>query len=64
MPPDLLAKIHADVSKALDLPETRQFFKTNSLERVDLSPEKFGKLIHDDLDHWSALIKAVGVKVE
>jgi tripartite-type tricarboxylate transporter receptor subunit TctC len=64
MPPDLLAKIHADVSKALDLPETRQFFKTNSLERVDLSPQAFGKLIHDDLNHWSALIKAVGVKVE
>jgi len=64
MPPDLLAKIHADVSKALDLPETRQFFKTNSLERVDLSPQAFGKLIQDDLNHWSALIKAVGVKVE
>jgi tripartite-type tricarboxylate transporter receptor subunit TctC len=64
MPPELLAKIHADVSKALDLPETRQFFKTNSLERVDLSPQAFGKLIQGDLDHWSALIKAVGVKVE
>jgi tripartite-type tricarboxylate transporter receptor subunit TctC len=64
MAPDLLAKIHADVSKALDLPETRQFFKTNSLERVDLSPQQFGKLIQNDLNHWSALIKAVGVKVE
>lgn len=64
MPPDLLAKIHADVSKALDLPETRQFFKTNSLERVDLSPQAFAKLIQSDLNHWSALIKAVGVKVE
>jgi len=64
MPPELLAKIHADVSKALDLPETKQFFKTNSLERVDLSPQAFGELIHDDLNHWSALIKAVGVKVE
>jgi hypothetical protein len=30
MPPELLAKIQADVSKALDLPETRQFFKANS----------------------------------
>jgi tripartite-type tricarboxylate transporter receptor subunit TctC len=64
MPPDLLAKVHADVAKALDLPETRQFFKANSLERVDLSPEQFGKLIQDDLDHWTALIKAVGVKIE
>jgi tripartite-type tricarboxylate transporter receptor subunit TctC len=53
IPPTLLAKIHADVSKALDLPETRQFFKTNSFERVDLSPQDFGKLIQSDLKHWS-----------
>jgi tripartite-type tricarboxylate transporter receptor subunit TctC len=64
MPPGLVAKIHADVSKALDLPETRQFFKTNSLERVDLSPQQFGELIQSDLKHWSALINAVGVKID
>jgi tripartite-type tricarboxylate transporter receptor subunit TctC len=64
MPPDLLAKIHADVSKALDLPETKQFFKNNSFERIDLSPQEFARLIQSDLKHWSALIKAVGAKIE
>ena len=64
MPPDVLAKIHADVSKALDHHETTKFFKTNSFERVDLSPQDFGKLIQSDLKHWSALIKAVGVKID
>jgi tripartite-type tricarboxylate transporter receptor subunit TctC len=64
MPPELLAKIQADVAKALELPETRQFFETNSFERVDLSPQDFGKLIQSDLKHWSALINAVGAKVE
>ena len=64
MPPDLLAKIHADVAKALDHPETTKFFSNNSFERVDLSPQDVGKLIQSDLEHWSALIKAVGVKVE
>jgi tripartite-type tricarboxylate transporter receptor subunit TctC len=64
MPPELLAKIQADVSKALSLPETQKFFKTNSFERVDLSPEDFNKLIQSDLKHWSALISAVGVKIE
>jgi tripartite-type tricarboxylate transporter receptor subunit TctC len=64
MPPVLVAKIHADVSKALDLPETRQFLKTNSFERVDLSPQQFGELIQSDLKHWSALINAVGVKID
>jgi tripartite-type tricarboxylate transporter receptor subunit TctC len=64
MPPELLAKIHGDVSKALELPETRQFFKTNSFERVELSPQEFGKLIQNDLKHWSALINAVGAKID
>jgi tripartite-type tricarboxylate transporter receptor subunit TctC len=64
MPPDILAKIQIDVSKALELSETKQFFKTNSFERVDLSPQDFGKLIQSDLKHWSALINAVGAKID
>lgn len=64
MPTELLAKIHADVSKALDLPETKQFFKAHSFERVDLSPQEFGKLVQNDLKHWSALITAVGAKID
>ena len=64
MPPELVAKIHADVTKVLDLPQSREFFKTNSFERVDLPPSKFGELVQSDLAHWSALIKAVGAKIE
>jgi len=64
MPPEVLAKIHDDVSKALALPQTREFFETNSFQRVDLSPQDFQKLIQDDLKHWTTLINAVGVKIE
>jgi tripartite-type tricarboxylate transporter receptor subunit TctC len=64
MPPDLLAKLRADVSKALDLPETRQFFKTNSFERVDLSPQELVELSQGDLKHWGALIEAVGARID
>jgi tripartite-type tricarboxylate transporter receptor subunit TctC len=64
MAPDLVAKIHADVGKALDLPQTREFFRVNSFERVDLTPEQFSQLIQDDLTHWGALIKAVGAKLD
>ena len=64
MPPALLAKIHADVSKALDHPETQTFFKTNSFQRVNLSPQDFGKLIQSDLKHWTGLISALGIKID
>ena len=62
--PDLLARIRADVAKALDRPESKQFFKTNSFERVDLSPQDFGKLVQSDLKHWSGIIAAVGAKID
>ena len=64
LPPELVAKIHADVSKVLDLPQSREFFQTNSFERVDLSPAAFGQLIESDSNHWAALIKAVGAKFD
>jgi tripartite-type tricarboxylate transporter receptor subunit TctC len=64
MPPELTNKIHADVQKVLDMPQTREFFATNSFERVSLSPAEFGNLIEADLKHWTRLIQAVGAKIE
>ena len=61
---ELVNKIHGDVAKALDLPQSREFFQTNSFERVELSPAQFRALIESDLAHWSRLINAVGAKIE
>jgi tripartite-type tricarboxylate transporter receptor subunit TctC len=64
LPPAILAKIQTDVAKVLELPETKQFFNTNSFQRVDLSPQEFGNLIQGDLKHWGSLIKSVGAKID
>jgi len=64
MPPELVRKIHADVGSALELSRSREFFRSNGLERLDLTPEQFAALIQDDLRHWGALINAVGAKLD
>jgi tripartite-type tricarboxylate transporter receptor subunit TctC len=64
MPRELVAKLHADIGKVLDLPQSRDFFRTHSFERVDLTPAQFADLIRGDLAHWSAIIKAVGARIE
>lgn len=64
MAPELIAKIHADVSKVLDLPQTKEFFDKNSFERVTDSPAEFAKLVERDSQHWDALIKQVGAKID
>jgi tripartite-type tricarboxylate transporter receptor subunit TctC len=63
-PPDVVAKIQADVSKALDHQQTKEFFAKNSFERVSLTQPEFAKLIESDSKHWEALIKSVGAKLE
>ena len=57
MPPELVAKIHADVSKVLDLPQTKEFFEKNSFERVDLSPAQFAQADRERFQALDALIK-------
>ena len=64
MAPELVAKIHADVSKVLDMPQVREFFAKNSFERVTASPAEFKTLIEKDSKHWAELVKQVGVKIE
>jgi tripartite-type tricarboxylate transporter receptor subunit TctC len=64
MASELVNKIHADVSKALDLPQSREFFKTNSFERMDLTPARLAALIDSDLQHWTRLINAIGARIE
>jgi tripartite-type tricarboxylate transporter receptor subunit TctC len=64
MPPELVIKIHADVSKVLDLPQTKEFFEKNSFERVTDSPAEFAKLVERDAQHWKALIDQVGARVD
>jgi len=63
-PPEVVSKIYADVSKALDHPQTKDFFAKNSFERVALTPQEFPKLIESDTKHWEALVKSVGAKLE
>ena len=64
MPPDLAAKINADIGKVLDLPQSKEFFEKNSFERVTDSPAEFAKLVERDSQHWKALIDQVGAKVD
>jgi tripartite-type tricarboxylate transporter receptor subunit TctC len=64
LPADLVTKIHTDVSKVLDTPQTREFFAKNGFERVSLSPAAFGQLVDKDSKHWERLIKAVGAKLD
>jgi tripartite-type tricarboxylate transporter receptor subunit TctC len=64
MPGSLVKKIHADVDTVLDSNATREFFREQSLNRVDLSAEGMRQRMERDSSHWGKLIKSLGVKLD
>lgn len=65
LPRDIVAKIHADVTRILSAPEFREQNITKlGLETVAISPEQFAQLIRTDLEHWGKLVRATGAKAD
>jgi len=62
LPPPIVDKIRAEVTRILGTPEARKLFETNTFELIEKSPEQFVQFIRDDLDNWARQIKAAGIK--
>jgi tripartite-type tricarboxylate transporter receptor subunit TctC len=59
---DTADRIRTDAQRILTTPEARKLYEAQTIERIELTPEQFGRLIRDDLDKWGALVKATGLK--
>jgi tripartite-type tricarboxylate transporter receptor subunit TctC len=64
MPGNVVKKIHADVDTVLDSKATQEFFRDQSINRVDLSAEGMRQLMERDSAHWGKLIKSLGIKLD
>jgi tripartite-type tricarboxylate transporter receptor subunit TctC len=63
-PPAVIAKIHAEVARALQMPEVRKTFANEGVETVANTPEVFAAIVRAELAMWSKVVKAAGIKVE
>ena len=63
-PPAVIAKLNAEVVKALNTAEVREKFKTNGIDPVSSTPEQFGALIQSEIGRWRDVVKASGAKVD
>lgn len=62
--PVVLAKIHAEVVRALQAPEVRKVFANEGVEVVANAPEAFAALVRTELMMWAKVVKAAGIKAE
>jgi tripartite-type tricarboxylate transporter receptor subunit TctC len=64
LPAALVARLNAEINKALALPDVAQQLAIEGATPVPGSPQAFGDLIRREIPRWAEVVKAGNVKVE
>lgn len=64
VPADIVAKLHAEISRVHNLQEVKDRYATFGLEALSSSPARFAEVIRADAAKYSKVIQATGAKVE
>jgi len=62
MPADVTAKINADVRKAIADPAVRERLVNGGNDTMDMSPQDFARFVRSEIDDYTKVLRAAGVK--
>jgi len=63
-PKDILARIHADTTEVLRLPDVIANFAKQGVQPVIKTQERFAAFVKADIEKWAVVVKASGTKVD
>ena len=63
-PPEITARIGAEVRRIMHQPETRNFLVNRGVEPAGSTPEEFTALIRSEMQKWRDLLQRTGLKLE
>ena len=63
-PPAVITKLHAEIVKALDDPETKSLLQKQAMQTVGNTPEEFAAFIKQDIAVWQGVARQAHVSVE
>jgi tripartite-type tricarboxylate transporter receptor subunit TctC len=63
-PPAIIAKIQAEVARAVQAPEVRKVFVNEGVDPVANSPQEFAAIVKKELAMWPKVVQAAGIKAE
>jgi tripartite-type tricarboxylate transporter receptor subunit TctC len=64
VPPEIVAKINADVVKLLGSPELKAKLGPQGIELVTSSPAEFAQFIREDNAKWGKIVKEAGIRAD
>jgi tripartite-type tricarboxylate transporter receptor subunit TctC len=60
----IVTKVHADIIKALALPDVKERVAGLGFDIVASSPEQFAAQLKTEIEKWGKVIKAAGLKAD
>jgi tripartite-type tricarboxylate transporter receptor subunit TctC len=60
----IVNKLHAEVARALALPEVQQRLATMGADAVGNTPQQFAAFIRAEIPKWARVVKEANIKVE
>ena len=63
-PREVIARLHAELMRALADPEVRERFTSVGTEVVGNTPEEFAAQIRADIEKWGSVVRTAGIRAE
>ena len=63
-PGDIIAKLNAEIRKALRVPQVREFLVAGGYEPVGNSPSEFRQFVNSDIQRYTEIVRAANIKPE
>ena len=63
-PPELVAKLNAEMTRIIQLPDIREKLSSQGTTPLPMSPPEFGKWLVEQKDRWAKLVKDTGFTLE
>lgn len=63
-PAEIVARLNAEIGKALAEPQLRERFAQSALEPIGGSAEQFARLMREDFDKYARLVKELNIRIE
>jgi tripartite-type tricarboxylate transporter receptor subunit TctC len=61
MPPEIVARLNAEMVKAITSPDARAKLQDSDLAVIGGTPDEFAKLIKDGIEGFGEIVKAAGI---
>ncbi len=63
-PDGIVRRLHAEIARALKLPDVRERFDALGVSPSGVSPEEFGKFVHEDYERIGKYVKQADIRLD